>query len=672
VLGQPSQAVFLSYASQDTDAAQRICAALRAFGIEVWFDQSELRGGDAWDQKIRQQIRDCALFVPIVSANTVARSEGYFRLEWLLADQRTQMIARNKTFIVPVCVDTTPDSGADVPDSFQRVQWTRLPAGETGSAFCERIATLLGVPAVVTPAAQAAGPSSPSAAPARRTAAPRWRRPAIVVAVAAGVLVALIAWHPWQVFTGTRTAPAAAAPAAADTERSVAVLPFADMSEKHDQEYFSDGLAEELIDALTRIPNLRVPARTSSFSFKGRASTIEQIAHTLGVTHVLEGSVRKAGDHLRITAQLVRADNGFHLWSQTYDRDVRDIFAVQDDIARSVVEQLKITLLGSDAVPPKQVISTEAHNLYLQARYLTDRDGPADLDKAVPLYEQALKLEPTYAPAWAWLAYCHVRRVAQGLDTNGAGFTKATSAARRAIELDPQLPEPHIVLAITHLQYDLDWKTAADELARAEALDPNNAQVQQTLGHLNVATGRMSEALAHFRRAVESDPLNLLHSKYLSRALHYSRQPAEAADVLRHAIGLNAQFPGLHYELGRALLQLGDPQAALSAFEQEADPAWRGFGLPLGYFAAHRVHEAQAALAAQAAKPAGSEFQLAETYAFFGETDKSFEWLGRARSGHDPGIIWSRRDPLFASIANDPRYHAFLREVDMPPVPKDD
>jgi TolB-like protein len=672
VLGQPSQAVFLSYASQDADAAQRICAALRAFGIEVWFDQSELRGGDAWDQRIRQQIRDCALFVPIVSANTAARSEGYFRLEWLLADQRTQMIARNKIFIVPVCVDTTPDSGADVPDSFQRVQWTRLPAGETGAAFCERIATLVGVPAVVTPAAQAAGPSSPSAAPARRTAAPRWRRPAIVAAVAAGVLAALIAWHPWHGFTGTHTAPAAATPAASDAQKSVAVLPFADMSEKHDQEYFSDGLAEELIDALTRIPNLRVPARTSSFSFKGRASTIEQIAHTLGVTHVLEGSVRKAGDHLRITAQLVRADNGFHLWSQTYDRDVRDIFAVQDDIARSVVEQLKITLLGSDAVAPKQVISTEAHNLYLQARYLTDRDGPADLDKAVPLYEQALKLEPTYAPAWAWLAYCHVRRVAQGLDTNGAGFTKATSAARRAIELDPQLPEPHIVLAITHLQYDLDWKTAADELARAEALDPNNAQVQQTLGHLNVATGRMSEALAHFRRAVESDPLNLLHSKYLSRALHYSRRPAEAAGVLRHAIGLNAQFPGLHYELGRALLQLGDPQAALAAFEQEADPAWRGFGLPLGYFATHRMHEAQAALAAQAAEPAGSEFQLAETYAFFGETDKSFEWLGRARSGHDPGIIWSRRDPLFASIVNDPRYHAFLRQADMPPVPKDD
>jgi tetratricopeptide (TPR) repeat protein len=142
--------------------------------------------------------------------------------------------------------------------------------------------------------------------------------------------------------------------------------------------------------------------------------------------------------------------------------------------------------------------------------------------------------------------------------------------------------------------------------------------------------------------------------------------------VLRHAIGLNAQFPGLHYELGRALLQLGDPQAALAAFEQEADPAWRGFGLPLGYFAAHRVHEAQAALVAQAAEPAGSEFQLAETYAFFGETDKSLEWLGRARSGHDPGIIWSRRDPLLASIVDDPRYHAFLREVDMPPVPKDD
>src|SRR6266478_1763606 len=657
-----SRAVFLSYASQDADAARRICEALRGAGIEVWFDQSELRGGDVWAQKIRQQIRDCALFVPIISANTASRGEGYFRLEWGLADHRTHMMARNRTLIVPVCVDTTPDAGADVPESFLRVQWTRLPGGETPAAFCQRIATLLGMPAAVAPAPPGAGPPPPAAAPTRMTTVPTRLRLIAVIAVAAGLLAALIAWQLWRMFTGTPTArgPALAGAAAFGAEKSIAVLPFADMSEKHDQEYFSDGLAEELIDVLTRIPNLRVPARTSSFSFKGKATTIGEIAHTLGVTHVLEGSVRKSGEHLRITAQLVRADNGFHLWSQTYDRSVRDIFAVQDDIAHAVAEQLKITLLGADAATPKQTTSSEAHNLYLQARYLTDRDTPADLDHAVLLYQQALALDPNYAPAWAWLAFCHVRRVGQGLDTTGAGFTKVTTAARRAIAIDPKLPEAYIMLAAAHMQYDLDWAAAADALSKTLALDPNNAQAQQFQGHLTVATGRMSDAVAHFRRAVDGDPLNLLHRKYLGRALHYAHHNAEAAAVLRQAIGLNAQFPGLHYELGRALLMAGEPQAARAAFEAEADPSWRRFGTPLGYLVTHHEQEAQAALAALAAQSVGSEFQVAETYAFFGQTEKSLEWLERARTLHDPGLIWSRRDPLIVSIMTDPRYDAWI------------
>jgi TolB-like protein/Tfp pilus assembly protein PilF len=674
--GQASQAVFLSYASQDAEAARRICEALRTAGIEVWFDQSELRGGDAWDQKIRQQIRDCALFVPIISANTASRGEGYFRLEWGLAEQRTHMMARNKTFIVPVCIDATPDAGADVPDSFLRVQWTRLAAGATPPAFSARIATLLGVLGS-TPAPPSAGPPTGAGPQPAAAAAPRRTRLIAGVLVGAAVLAAAIAWQPWRMMTGragmgsvAREVPGSVAPAAA--EKSIAVLPFADMSEKHDQEYFSDGLAEELIDVLTRVPNLRVPARTSSFSFKGKATTIGEIAHILGVTHVLEGSVRKAGEHLRITAQLVRADNGFHLWSQTYDRDVNDIFAVQDNIAHAVAEQLKITLLGAEAPAPKQTTSSEAHNLYLQARYLTDRDTAADLDQAVLLYQQTLALDPNYAPAWAWLAFCHVRRVGQGLDTTGAGFAKATSAAQHAIAIDPKLAEPYIMLAAAHMQYDLNWGAAAEELAKALTLDPNNPMAHQMMGHLTVGTGRMGDALAHFRRAVDGDPLNLLHRKYLGRALHYAGRPTEAADVLRHAIELNPQFPGLHYELGRALLMLGDPAAALAAFQAEPDAAWRSFGLPLAWLATHHPKEAQAALAALLSQSLGSEFQVAETYAFFGETNKSFEWLEEARTLHDPGIIWTRRDFLLASIVSDRRYGAFLERIGMPPVPQDD
>jgi hypothetical protein len=281
-------AVFLSYASQDARAAQRICEALRAAGIEVWFDQSELRGGDAWDLKIRQQIRDCALFVPVISEHTTARPEGYFRLELGLADQRSQMIARNKPFIIPVCVDRTPESVPDLPDSFLRVQWLRLPDGATPAAFCERIAALLG--RAVPPAARASpAPAAMAMAPARRPRSTLWLLGvvAVLVAALAGVLLTLKPWRPTAkgpdaqfgapdalANSGRAAMLVSARAAGAAPERSIAVLPFTDMSEKKDQEYFSDGLSEELIDLLTKVPDLRVPARTSSFYFKDHPAPI--------------------------------------------------------------------------------------------------------------------------------------------------------------------------------------------------------------------------------------------------------------------------------------------------------------------------------------------------------------------------------------------------------------
>ena len=661
------QAVFLSYASQDADAARRVCAALRGAGVEVWFDQSELRGGDVWDQTIRRQIRECALFIPIISANTASRSEGYFRLEWLLADERTHMMSRNKTFIVPVCVDSTPDAGADVPDSFLRAQWTRLPSGEAPPAFGQRINTLLGsiTPTNRPDAGAAVGP--PAVAPVHGS---RRTRLYVALALGVGLVVAIGALRAWHLLAGRHETARVDSTGTADsavTQKSVAVLPFTDMSEKRDQEYFSDGLSEELIDVLTKIPNLRVPARTSSFSFKGKSATIGEIAHALGVTHVLEGSVRKAGDHMRITAQLVRADNGFHLWSQTYDREVRDVFAVQDDIAHAVAQQLKTALL-MPAEAEKQTNSVEAHTLYLKARYVAGRDTSADLEQAVALYEQALQLDPNYAQAWAWLAYAHIRQIAQGgISDSATAHERAVAAAKRAIELDPNLPEGYSTLATANMQFERNWAAASQALDKAVAIDPHDAQVELIKGHLSAAIGTPSDAIGHFRRAVDADPLNMLPRKYLGRALYYQGQAAEAVAELRRAIELSPQFPGLHYELGRALLQLNEPDAASAAFEAEPDADWRRNGLALGYFGAHRLKEAQTVLAAAAAHPSGGEFQVAETFAFFGQPDRAFEWLDRARAVHDPGIIWTRNDPLLASIAADARFAAFLKSVDMPP-----
>src|SRR5277367_52163 len=251
---EPNRAVFLSYASQDAEAARRICDALRAGGIEVWFDQSELRGGDAWDHKIRKQIRDCALFIPITSANTASRREGYFRLEWDLAEHRAQMIARNMPFILPVCIDGTAETSEDLPESFLRVQWTRLPGGETSAPFCQRVTALLAGTEKPIPAPVGGKPLSAATQPRFG----RW----LGVAAVGVLVIGAIAWQSWRLLTPNPTSvPVSLTPPASTAgpvpAKSIAVLPFVDMSEKHDQEYFSDGLAEELIDLLSKIPELR-------------------------------------------------------------------------------------------------------------------------------------------------------------------------------------------------------------------------------------------------------------------------------------------------------------------------------------------------------------------------------------------------------------------------------
>jgi TolB-like protein len=327
-----SHAVFLSYASQDAEAAQKICEALRAAGIEVFLDQSELRGGDAWDQKIRREIQDCALFIPVISANTASRHEGYFRLEWDLADQRTHMMARNRAFIVPVCLDATPDAGADVPESFQRVQWTRLPRGDTPPEFVRRIQQLRSGEASSSPTAARGVPAVASRTSSRL-------KPAWVAVALAAVAAYCIVEKPWV----------AKSVAFAPPQHSIAVLPFVNMSGDKEQEYFSDGLTEELLNSLAEINELQVAGHTSAFSFKGKDTDIGTIARKLNVGAVLEGSVRRSGNTVRVTTQLINAVTGFHLWSHTYDRDLGDVLKLQTEIATAVAGALKVTLLGDVA-----------------------------------------------------------------------------------------------------------------------------------------------------------------------------------------------------------------------------------------------------------------------------------------------------------------------------------
>ncbi len=478
----------------------------------------------------------------------------------------------------------------------------------------------------------------------------------------------------WAIARQHGTAPAAAVatgtagnlPAAGD--KSIAVLPFADMSEAKDQEYFADGMAEEILDLLSRIPALKVIARTSSFQFKGKAADVRSVAQQLGVSTVLEGSVRKAGNRLRITTQLIRAADGSHLWSETYDRQVDDVFRIQDEIAGAIVKRLELSLLDPAMPGAASTRSPEAHALYLQARYLADRDTVEDLDKALQLYQQAIAIDSNYAAAYARLAYCYTRRVANGIDTDGAGYAHARSAAERAIVLDPRLPEGYLALGVARLQYELNWQAAARLIEKARALDPNNTQMFELAGHLTQAIGSLPEAIANFRHATEHDPLNLLMRRYLASMLYYAGENQEAAHVLHGIIEVDPSFPAVHYELGRVLLARGDRQAALAAFAAEPAKTWREIGMPLGLHAMKRAADASAALAELVANSAGSEFQVAEAYAYAGDSDQAFHWLERARTQHDPGLMKVRRDPLLKSLERDPRYAVFLASIGLTPA----
>ncbi len=662
-MSEPSGAVFLSYASEDTAAAQRICAALRAAGIEVWFDQSELRGGDAWDAAIRTQIKSCALFVPLISSNTRARIEAYFRLEWKLAVDRSHLMAAERPFLIPVIIDEAMEADARVPDKFREIQWIRLKDGEATPEFAARIRGLLAQVDSGIASSSRATPAPAGHAPPRRFSFPLL----VLTAALIGAVIYLgISHRP----TPTRQAMAPNPPLGANAtsqtipDQSIAVLPFTDLSEKKDQQYFSDGLSEELIDLLTQIPELKVAARTSSFSFRDRPVTIADIARALGVANVLEGSVRKSGNTIRITAQLVRADNGFHLWSSTYDRDMRDVFKVQDDIARVVVDKLRVTLANSIPSPAARTANTEAHNLLLQGNFALQSDTNAGTAMALNFFRQAIAIDPDYAPAWNGAGYAQFRRGANAYERSVGAFQNAERSARRAIELDPTSSDAYALLAsIQTLRFD--WKGADESRAKALHLNPGNGNALLNQAVQTLITGSQSDAIAQMQVALDRDPLNLLNRRYAGRMFFYAGRLDDAERLLRQILAVNPNYSAAHYELGRVLLVRGNAQGALAEFEAETNPDWRAFGLPLGYYSANRKADADDALNKLLARTEDTEFQIAEVYGWFGNTDKAFEFLNKAVNS-DPGMIWLRHDPLLDKLQGDSRYTAILKRINLP------
>ncbi len=459
--------------------------------------------------------------------------------------------------------------------------------------------------------------------------------------------------------------PVSAPETPAIPDKSVAVLPFSDMSADKNQEYMSDGIAEELLNLLAQVPDLKVIARTSSFAFKGRNIEIAEIAKRLGVAHVVEGSVRKSGNKLRITAQLIRAADSTQLWSETYDRPLDDIFKIQDEIAGAVVAQLKITLLG--AAPKATDVNTEAYALYLQARQLYEQYGIA-FDRSIALYQQALAIDPNYAAAWSGLADTYSQQAFLGRVPTDKGYRLARKTYDKALAIDPQYALAHAGLSWIAIHYDNDLAAAVQHLEQALALAPGNTDNLIRAAELATVLGRSKTAIALGQFVVAHDPMNPNAHAQLAWSYGMGGRFDESIASARAALTLSPDMIEAHYDIGAALLLQGDYEGALTEMQAEPEDGWRLTGLAMAYHMLGRSAASDAALAELIAKHDKTWAScVARILAVRGESDRAFEWLNKAVAYHDSGEVSFPIHPQLASLHDDPRWLPFLRKIGKAP-----
>ncbi|HEX7078453.1 MAG TPA: protein kinase [Candidatus Eisenbacteria bacterium] len=456
-----------------------------------------------------------------------------------------------------------------------------------------------------------------------------------------------------------RDRPGAGKGGAAETP-SIAVLPFVNMSRDEENEYFSDGLAEELLNSLAKIPELKVTGRTSSFAFKGKQEDLRDIGQKLGVSTLLEGSVRKAGNRVRITAQLIKVSDGFHLWSETYDRVLDDIFAVQDDIARAVSNALHVTLLGKRAASKA---NAESYQLALRGNHFFQQNtGPA-IATAVALYREAIAKSPDDASAWAALARAHAFQAGYGYADRGESQSSAREAAERAIVLDDGLAEAHEVMGLVLGYLELRWKEAMAELRRARALAPGSGTIMSSMSQYEGAFGSMEEALRLARQAQEVDPLSPSAHANRARIESWARNWDSACEAHQRALELSPGMTAQHRALGLLYLKRGMRDEAIAEIQKEPVSGYRDHGLAIFYHALGMRRESDAALARLRGMGEGWECQFASVHAGRNEIDDAFRWLERAYELHDAGIATIKSDYLFESLHSDPRWPRFLETI---------
>jgi len=553
-----SRAVFLSYASEDAEAAARICEALRAAGVEVWFDKSELRGGDAWDLQIKKQIHDCALFLPLISASTNARIEGYFRREWKLATRRLLDRADNAAFLIPVVVDDTREADALVPEEFFHAQWTRLPGGETPPAFALRVHQLLGeddsVARAVRSAVDASIESNARSVESARSV-PRFgrdrgkQRIRAIGFIALCVILGGVLWYYERPIDQNSTAVINAADPKQSTSREatilrLAVMPLENQSPDPANAFFADGLHDEILSAMSATPDLQVVSRTTMRTYAGSQKTVKQIAAELGASHLLEGAVRRAGDQVRLTLQLVDTASDSNVWSRTFDRQLGDALNLQSEVAMEVATALDVRLSQAHAKDEYEAATNKsvpknpiAFDLYLKGKLqlasYSQVLSQRDFDRFEGLLTRAIELDPGYAGSYALRARGLLWRLWYLGHLTDGQWRMIGSDIESASRLAGATAD--VLAAQIYFEYygKMDYVQAREATRVALGRYPNNLDLRELDGYLLRRLGRWDDAIATFQSLFDREPANSTYVGALAECLLSVRRYGQVLSVVR-------------------------------------------------------------------------------------------------------------------------------------------
>jgi TolB-like protein len=647
--------VFISYASQDAAVAATLVEALEGHGIVCWIAPRDVKAGALYADAIVRAISGAKAFVLVLSVSAIASSH---------VNKEIERASSKKRPIIALRIDAAPLTPA-LEYFLSESQWVEAQAGNINAAYVKLIEAIRdharAAPETLAPVAPG------SSAGAASVVHPTSLRNRILIVVGLALVAALAVLLADKFWLANRAAAERPATAAANVvgEKSIAVLPFADLSEKHDQEYFGDGMAEEIIDLLAKIPGVSVIGRTSSFQFKGKSEDLRTIGTKLNAAHVLEGSVRNSGDRVRITAQLINTRTGAHEWSETYDRQIGDVLKLQDAIAAAVVREFQLTVAPGFLESRSTLRNTDAYDLILRGRHAADRFDQEGLDEAVTLFRQALDRDATSADAAAELATAYYNQVAY-LSLPGAA-EQARGAAAAALKLDPANELAHTALGSIHLEYDWDWAAAEREYHQAATIAPGSADVLTSEAWLSLVLGRWDDALRQIKAAIAQDPLDPNSFEGLTWVQMSRGHLAEAELAMRRGLEIRPTYTWGHFILGLVLLARGQGDAALLEMQQETSDNARQGGLALTYYSLGKQAASDASLANMLKEQAAENaFLIANVYAFRGQSDEAMHWLERSYVQKDSNLFLVKSYPPLKGLTGDPRYKAFLRKMNLP------